>query len=162
MALDLDGLERLAKAATPGPWVAGWWVGQAASQCDCALEGELVATTRSRDSPDWGDIHHHASFLHASGREVSVAKPTGFCEDAGIVLEGRGDAGFRRPEDAAFVAACDPGTILALVAHVRAVEGARAATLEVGQHLVADRDEWRKVAEGLAARLAERPCCNDC
>lgn len=102
MTLDLDQLEALAKAATPGPWRVG------------AYPAEIV-----------GDTH--------------VCVDT----DIGVKVLLRGNENFyeEAQANAAFSAAADRDTMLALIAEVRALREDK-ARLDSGCIVTHERDEF--------------------
>jgi alkanesulfonate monooxygenase SsuD/methylene tetrahydromethanopterin reductase-like flavin-dependent oxidoreductase (luciferase family) len=116
---DWDELERLAEAATAGPW-------------------------RTIDFA--GDVHVYA------GDDECVAAYTGCYESCAVSIESR---------DAAFIAAADPPTVLALIARVRELEGQRGALLPIVAlaeclcHV--SGEEARDTAESLEAALDAAP-----
>jgi hypothetical protein len=93
MPLDLDALEGLAKAATPGPW-----------KSERGIEGWCVETEAAKDK-DGGQ--HVACYCFA-------------------------EAGYVPDADAAFIAAMNPQTVLALIAEVRELRSTLAEM--VNQH----------------------------
>lgn len=58
-AVDRDLLRKLEAAATPGPWVRGWYSGQAEGKCPCDRKGPLLAKVPQTQYPGDGPFHVH-------------------------------------------------------------------------------------------------------
>ncbi|HLA90206.1 MAG TPA: hypothetical protein VJL28_07250 [Gemmatimonadaceae bacterium] len=106
MKLDLDKLERLAKAATPGPWDPGPW--------DAPMAGgrgqrQLVLTTAPVPHAEYGQTRE----LIASFSVVYVGTPP---DARGRAAE---DSIVQGEANAAFAAAANPAVVLALIDELR-------------------------------------------
>jgi len=96
--LDLDVLERLARAATPGPWFEKDWSRDFG-------EDKTTVEARSKDILHPG---HSAIWPHGiRGHRVAET-----------------EVGERPIEDAAFIAAANPVTVLSLIGRIRELEHA--------------------------------------
>ncbi len=101
----LAELERLAKAATPGPWRRGGWSGR------CLLD-HVHRGASVKESP----CVHTPRFNEGLTSHVATAERPG-----GMVVDSDYDGVLCAPDDAAFIAAADPTTVLALVAELKAL-----------------------------------------
>lgn len=101
--VDLDELERLAKAATDGPWIM---------QEDCGnCKGRHIVESRVES-----EMGEYGSILSSWHPEV-----VGCCLEGGL---GPNVDRWVAPADAAFIAAANPQTVLALIARLRALSAA--------------------------------------
>ena len=126
-ALDLDALEAKARAARPGPWA---WYG------NTRMTDVYLATVRGgrnyvMDFVRWGVRGAQPRFNVGGIMRTTKELATGECFS------------IDHP-DAAFIAACDPTTVLALITSLRAAE-ARTAWQPIE---TAPMDEWVAVIDG--------------
>ena len=105
--LDLDRLEQLARAATPGPWT---W--------EASERDELTGAV----------IYHHISSLAEPARGQGVADT--YHADAVEFNDGTVHPVYGKKENAAFIAAASPATVLELVAELRRLRDAENDALD--------------------------------
>lgn len=106
--IDLDALEAAAREASPGPWT-GTTIGTK-SQRDAA--GSVYEAVMARRLPDNPDLE----FTDMSWVQVAAGD-----DYLNVALVGNGAKG---PENAAYIAAADPATVLALIERIRELEKA--------------------------------------
>lgn len=128
MSEELDRLERLARAATPGPWEQGdvWgWAGVMPERfgdgrCTlCERNGEPVWTGKT-------DINGTRMLAHRH-RQVDPWGTDHLISAEDSVVAGNYDydaGGIVRVEDCAYITAVSPDVVLGLIERVRALEGA--------------------------------------
>ena len=110
--IDLDELERLAAAATPGPWLRGWWSAQAEEMCQCEQKGPLLGKRPQQQYHGAGPFHVHESDFFPDDHVISGPAPA--CES----IAGNYDyesGGIVAEADAAYIAALDPATVSELI-----------------------------------------------
>lgn len=103
--LDLDRIEGLAKAATPGPWQHGYWSGQCHKK----------HTHHGPSGPD-PCVYDYTVSSGANG----VASSTERVDVLGSDYDGMA----AKEADLAYIAALDPTTVTAMITRIREVEGA--------------------------------------
>jgi hypothetical protein len=106
-------------AATEGPWLRGWWGGQAEAKCRCSTKGDLLAQTPQTDYPGAGPYHRHVGDFHADAHRISSSAEAGCLDVAGTYDYEVG--GILDPADAEFIAHARTDLPQAL----RALRGAR-------------------------------------
>lgn len=136
---DIDELRRLAEAATPGQWR----VGSASFRCKLDHNGELHGKGQCKYTFDgWHDdytskhrIGQYREFTpdeeHTSYREIAG----NFDYDIGGII---------KPEDAEFIAACDPPTILALLDRLTSLESELEAAKAERDRLAGENERLRQ------------------
>jgi hypothetical protein len=109
--LTLDDFEKLAKAATPGPWRE---CGHKRGGCQCcqvwslSADAPIAEATRGK----WGDDYPSLRFVEGSGGVGSISPQVeAYMEQMtyGEIPDGVGEA------NAAFIAAANPAVVLALL-----------------------------------------------
>jgi hypothetical protein len=106
-----ETLRRLAEQATKGPWVQGWWTGQAESMCDCSRKGKLIAKVPQTQYPGSGPFHVHETDFIEDEHALSSATPMDRVAGNYDYEEG----GIINAHDAAYIAAANPAVVLALL-----------------------------------------------
>lgn len=132
MGMTLDKLLALADKATPGPWVVGWWSGQAPDGPghDCAAMGKLVGTMKG--GMDGRRTYHvHRSDLIKDRHRVSRGGEP-FTEVLGNYDYEQGGA--VREADAAYIAALPPEVVKALIAVAKAAKDPAESDEPCGQY----------------------------
>lgn len=106
-----DRLRALAEAATPGPWVRGWWTAQVESMCECDRKGRLIGKRPQNDYPGAGPYHIHESDFYEDEHQISGLAPS--CEEVAGNY-GYEEGGIIKSADAAYIAALHPAVTLAI------------------------------------------------
>lgn len=131
--LDLDELERLAKAATPGPWE---WMGNPIGHrvwLSTTHSGRICVMGFKRWGPQGAQPVFQKDGRLVDGKELFTFE---VCDAVGMDAAKKDNACYRYDiegidhPDAAFIAAANPKTILALIARVRELEWIETALLE--------------------------------
>jgi hypothetical protein len=116
-SIDLDALEKLARAASPGPWRVGF----------------VNATCTLNHAHAWGECDYRVrGYAGATG--VAVDVPVGASAHEGITVVGFEQAG---PQDSAFIAAANPQTVLALIQMARDGYSRALKTIRDGMQMAA-------------------------
>lgn len=139
-----DRLRALAEAATPGPWVRGWWTGQAESNCECDRKGPLLGKRPQNDYPGAGPYHFHESDFHEDEHQISGLAPS--CEEVAGNYDYE-EGGIIKSADAAYIAALHPAVALAIADLIEQVEA-------LGDPMAVAGGCWWHAGDALDAALA--------
>lgn len=157
--IDLDALEALAKAATPGPWRRGYSSGRCVVDHNNGRGGGHDRGQCDHRYVGWIDDEHHIS--RDPGYEA-VGAPYILRQDVCGNFDYE-EGGVIEPKDAVFIAAADPSTVLALIARLRAAELVCLAVLGVVDVTTgavepdwAGNENWQDVKTALRAYLASK------
>ena len=119
-ATRLDEIRERVEAATPGPWLRGWWMAQAESMCDCSTKGPLLGKRPQKQYPGAGPFHVHATDFFEDEHQISGPAPE--CEPVAGNY-GYEEGGIIAGSDSAFIAAARED-IPFLLAEVERLRGA--------------------------------------
>lgn len=148
--IDLDKIQRLAEAATPGPWRPG-----RPDMLTLGASGGYVKYIYADDQ--------RGGFHHVTGDPLPLVVGMGACDGSAVGDE----AGEEALANAAFIAGTDPETTLAMVEELRRLRETRNRDTEVCLDVIRERDEARAEVERLEStngnaammlrKLARRP-----
>ena len=139
--MNLDKLKELAQAATPGPWRIG------SPNARCKIRHSHGTSACRYTFEGWWDDGHEVSRACDFGPEDEPSKQETLVAGTWDYEEG----GIRRAEDAAFIAAANPATVLVLIEVAEKAQAILPQLCDTSARGIAEADDLRTALSRLSA-----------